>query len=241
MQFADFVSCGFNQIVNNLAKTHYRWDFPVRVTVRMPTGAGAAAGPFHSQSNEAWFAKTPGLKVVFPSTAYDAKGLLTTALLDPNPVIFFEHKYLYRSCSDAVPESYYNLPFGKARIVREGSDLTIVAYGWAVKWAEAAAAAMPDASIEIIDLRTLIPWDKEAVLESVKKTGKCLVLHEDTMTLGFGAEIAAVVADEAFRWLDGPVRRVASLDTPVPFNKVLEDDFLGSSRLQAAIEELLAW
>jgi 2-oxoisovalerate dehydrogenase E1 component len=186
MQFADFVSCGFNQIVNNLAKTHYRWDLPVRVTVRMPTGAGSAAGPFHSQSNEAWFAKTAGLKVVFPSTPYDAKGLLTTSLIDPNPVIFFEHKYLYRSTNSMVPEAYYNLPFGKARIVQTGTDLTIVAYGWAVQWAEAAAAAYPDASIEIIDLRTLIPWDKEAVLESVKKTGKCLIVHEDTLTLGFG-------------------------------------------------------
>ncbi len=241
MQFADFVSCGFNQIVNNLAKTHYRWDLPVSVTVRMPTGAGSAAGPFHSQSNEAWFIKTPGLKVAFPSNAYDAKGLLTTSLLDPNPVIFFEHKHLYRSVSSMVPEAYYNLPFGKARIVQAGTDLTIVAYGWAVQWAQAAAAAMPGASIEIIDLRTLLPWDKEAVLESVKKTGKCLVAHEDTITLGFGAEIAAVVADEAFQWLDGPVRRVASLDTPVPFHKALEDDFLGSRRIQEAVEELLKW
>jgi 2-oxoisovalerate dehydrogenase E1 component len=241
MQFADFVSCGFNQIVNNLAKTHYRWDHPVKVTVRMPTGAGAAAGPFHSQSNEAWFAKTAGLKVAFPSTPYDAKGLLTTSLIDPNPVIFFEHKYLYRSTSSIVPTDYYNLPFGKARKVKDGNDLTIVAYGWAVQWAEAAAAAFPDASIEIIDLRTLIPWDKEAVLESVKKTGKCLIVHEDTLTLGFGAEVAAVVADEAFQWLDGPVRRVASLDTPVPFVKALEDDFLGSKRLHSAVEELLKW
>ncbi|MFM2375298.1 MAG: hypothetical protein RLZZ165_395 [Bacteroidota bacterium] len=241
MQFADFVSCGFNQIVNNLAKTHYRWDLPVGVTVRMPTGAGSAAGPFHSQSNEAWFVKTPGLKVVYPSTAYDAKGLLTTALIDPNPVIFFEHKHLYRSTSDAVPAAYYNLPFGKARITRPGQDLTIVAYGWAVQWAEAVANSFPESSIEIIDLRTLIPWDKEAVLASVKKTGKCLIVHEDTFTLGFGAEVAAVVAEEAFQWLDGPVRRVASLDTPVPFHKALEDDFLGSIRLHAAVAELLKW
>ncbi len=241
MQFADFVSCGFNQIVNNLAKTHYRWDLPVQVTVRMPTGAGSAAGPFHSQSNEAWFAKTAGLKVVFPSNAYDAKGLLTTCLLDPNPVIFFEHKGLYRSSSSMVPEAYYNLPFGKASIVQSGTDLTIVTYGWAVQWAQAAAAALPDASIEIIDLRTLIPWDQETVLESVKKTGKCLIAHEDTLTLGFGAEVAALVADQAFQWLDGPVRRVASLDTPVPFHKALEDDFLGSRRIKAAVEELLKW
>lgn len=241
MQFADFVSCGFNQIVNNLAKTHYRWDHPVQVTVRMPTGAGAAAGPFHSQSNEAWFAKTAGLKVVFPSTPYDAKGLLTTSLREPNPVIFFEHKALYRSANGIVPEAYYNLPLGKGRVVQAGTDLTIVAYGWAVQWAQAAAAAMPDASIEIIDLRTLIPWDREMVLESVKKTGKCLVVHEDTLTLGFGAEVAAVVADEAFQWLDGPVRRVASLDTPVPFHKTLEDDFLASRRLPDAIADLLRY
>lgn len=241
MQFADFVSCGINQIANNLAKTHYRWDLPVRTTVRMPTGAGSAAGPFHSQSNEAWFAKTPGLKVVFPSNAYDAKGLLTTALIDPNPVIFFEHKALYRSNSEIVPEAYYNLPFGQAAVVREGSDLTIVAYGWAVKWAENAADALPNHSIEIIDLRTLIPWDKETVLNSVKKTGKCLIVHEDTLTLGFGSEVAAVVADEAFQWLDGPVRRVGSLDTPVPFNKALENDFLGSQRIQEAIENLLKY
>lgn len=241
MQFADFVSCGFNQIVNNLAKTHYRWDLPVSVTVRMPTGAGSAAGPFHSQSNEAWFVKTAGLKVVYPSTPYDAKGLLTTSLADPNPVIFFEHKYLYRSTNSMVPEAYYNLPLGKARIVQPGNDLTIVAYGWAVQWAEAAAATFPDASIEIIDLRTLIPWDQEMVLESVKKTGKCLIVHEDTLTLGFGAEVASVVADQAFQWLDGPVKRVASLDTPVPFHKALEDDFLASRRLKEAIAELLKW
>lgn len=239
MQFADFVSCGFNQIVNNLAKTHYRWDLPVRVTVRMPTGAGAGAGPFHSQSNEGWFAKVPGLKLVYPSTPYDAKGLLTTSILDPNPVIFFEHKYLYRSTSGPVPEGYYNIPIGKGRLVQEGEDLTIVTYGWAVQWAEQVAAANPDASIEIIDLRTLIPWDKEMVSTSVKKTGKCLVLHEDTITLGIGAEIAAYVAEELFEWLDGPVKRVGSLDTPVPFNKKLEDQFLGNARLEAAVRTLL--
>lgn len=241
MQFADFVSCGFNQIVNNLAKTHYRWNLPVRVTVRMPTGGGAAAGPFHSQSNEGWFAKVPGLKLVYPSNAYDAKGLLTTSILDPNPVIFFEHKYLYRSTSTAVPEAYYNLPIGKAATVRPGEDMTIVSYGWGVHWAQAVADAHPDASIEIIDLRTLIPWDKEAVAASVRKTGKCLIVHEDTITMGIGAEIAAYVAEDLFEHLDGPVKRVASLDTPVPFHKNLEDSFLGSARLSAAVEDLLAY
>lgn len=241
MQFADFVSCGFNQIVNNLAKTHYRWNLPVKVTVRMPTGAGSAAGPFHSQSNEGWFAKVPGLKLVYPSNPYDAKGLLTTSILDPNPVIFFEHKGLYRSISAPVPEAYYNLPIGKAATVREGEDLTIVSYGWGVHWAQAVADANPDASIEIIDLRSLIPWDKEAVAASVRKTGKCLVVHEDTITLGIGAEIAAYVAEHLFEHLDGPVKRVASLDTPVPFNKNLEDSFLGNARLGEAVADLLAY
>lgn len=241
MQFADFVSCGFNQIVNNLAKTHYRWGHPVSVTVRMPTGAGAAAGPFHSQSNEGWFAKVPGLKLVYPSNPYDAKGLLTTSILDPNPVIFFEHKYLYRSVSGPVPEAYYNLPIGQAAVVQEGEDLTIVTYGWGVHWAQKAASEFSDHSIEVIDLRTLIPWDKETVANSVKKTGKCLILHEDTITLGIGAEIAAYVAEDLFEYLDGPVRRVASADTPVPFNKSLEDVFLGSARLQESLESLLAY
>jgi 2-oxoisovalerate dehydrogenase E1 component len=240
MQFADFVSCGFNQIVNNLAKNHYRWGQNASVVVRMPTGAGSAAGPFHSQSNEAWFAKVAGLKVVYPSNAYDAKGLLTTSILDPNPVIFFEHKALYRSVSNVVPEAYYNLPLGQAAVVQEGSDLTIIAYGWSVHWAKQVTAEL-GASIEVIDLRTLIPWDKETVRASLAKTGKCLVVHEDTITLGFGAEIAAVIAEEMFELLDGPVIRVGSLDTPVPFNKVLEDDFLANRRLKAAVERLLGY
>lgn len=240
MQFADFVSCGFNQIVNNLAKNHYRWGQNASVVVRMPTGAGSAAGPFHSQSNEAWFAKVAGLKVVYPSNAYDAKGLLTTAILDPNPVIFFEHKALYRSVSNPVPEAYYNLPLGQAAVVQEGSDLTIVAYGWSVHWAQQVTAEL-GASIEVIDLRTLIPWDKETVRTSLAKTGKCLVVHEDTLTMGFGAEVAAVIAEEMFELLDGPVIRIGSLDTPVPFNKVLEDDFLANRRLKAAVERLLGY
>lgn len=240
MQFADFVSCGFNQIVNNLAKNHYRWGQNASVVVRMPTGAGSAAGPFHSQSNEAWFAKVAGLKVVYPSNAYDAKGLLTTSILDPNPVIFFEHKALYRSVSNVVPEAYYNLPIGLAAVVQEGHDLTIIAYGWSVHWAKQVTAEL-GASIEVIDLRTLIPWDKATVRASLAKTGKCLVVHEDTLTMGFGAEVAAVIAEEMFELLDGPVIRVGSLDTPVPFNKVLEDDFLANRRLKAAVERLLGY
>jgi 2-oxoisovalerate dehydrogenase E1 component len=241
MQFADFVTCGFNQIVNNLAKAHYRWDQPVNVTVRMPTGAGSAAGPFHSQSNEAWFAKVPGLKIVFPSNPADAKGLLTTSILDPNPVIYFEHKALYRSVAGMVPESYYNLPLGVASIAQAGSDATVVTYGWGVHWALEAAKAFPDYSIEVVDLRTLLPWDKETVFASLRKTGKCIVLYEDTITLGVGAEIAAVIAEEMFEALDAPVMRVGSLDTPVPFNKNLEDNFLPVQRFREKLGKLLEY
>ena len=241
MQFADFVSTTFNQIANNLAKTHYRWDQPVNVTVRMPTGAGVGAGPFHSQSTEAWFTHIPGLKVVYPSTPYDAKGLLTSSLLDPNPVLFFEHKYLYRSIRGAVPESYYNLPIGAAATIMTGEEATIVTYGLGVHWAREIVAAMPDRSIEIIDLRTLLPWDRETVLASVRRTGRCLVVHEDTLTGGFGAEIAAVISEECFGDLDAPVMRVGSLDTPVPFSRVLEDQFMGKGRVRPALERLLRY
>jgi 2-oxoisovalerate dehydrogenase E1 component len=241
MQFADFVTCGFNQIVNNLAKTHYRWGQSVNVTIRMPTGAGVGAGPFHSQSNEAWFAHVPGLKIAYPATPFDAKGLLTTSLIDPNPVLFFEHKYLYRSVEGFVPDEYYNLPFGKARIIQQGDDVTIVAYGAAVHWVTALAANFPDVGIEIIDLRTLVPWDRETVLNSIEKTGKCLIVHEDTLTGGIGGEIAATIQEERFHALDAPVMRVASLDTPVPFNLELEQQFLAKSRLQQTLEKLIAY
>jgi 2-oxoisovalerate dehydrogenase E1 component len=241
MQFADFATCGFNQIINNLAKTYYRWDFSPPVVIRMPTGGGTGAGPFHSQSNEAWFFHTPGLKVVYPATAHDAKGLLNTALLDASPVIFFEHKALYRSVTDEVPEEYYTLPIGSARIDREGDDLTIVTYGATLYDARKAADAHPDTSIEIIDLRSLLPWDRETVFASVQKTGKCLVLHEDTLTGGIGAEIAAEISEHCFRFIDAPVVRVASLDTPVPFSTILEKDFLPAGRLQKKLEDLLAW
>ncbi|MBE0557058.1 MAG: alpha-ketoacid dehydrogenase subunit beta, partial [Proteobacteria bacterium] len=239
MQFADFVTCGFNQIVNNLAKTHYRWSHSVKVTVRMPTGAGVGAGPFHSQSTEAWFTHIPGLVVVYPSTPYDAKGLLTTSLIEPNPVLFFEHKYLYRSVEGTVPQAYYNLPLGKAHVLRTGEDATIVTYGLGVHWALEAASEFPDVGIEIVDLRTLLPWDKDTVLASVAKTGKCLILHEDTLVGGFGGEIAATIAEEQFHSLDAPVMRLGALDTPVPFNSALEFNYLPKRKLSQTIEALL--
>jgi 2-oxoisovalerate dehydrogenase E1 component len=241
MQFADFVSNGFNQIVNNLAKTHYRWGVPVNVTVRMPTGAGVGAGPFHSQSTESWFTHVPGLKVLYPSTPADAKGLMAAALVDPNPVLFFEHKLLYRSIKGMVPEGYYTLPIGEAAVARQGTDVTIVTYGAGVHWALATAAEMPEASIEIIDLRTLLPWDRRTVFASVEKTGRCLVLSEDTHTGSFAAEIAATIAEERFQALDAPVARVCSLDTPVPFNRGLEEQFLAKRRLRERLAVLLAY
>jgi 2-oxoisovalerate dehydrogenase E1 component len=241
MQFADFVSCGYNQIVNNLAKTYYRWGTSVNVVVRMPTGGGVAAGPFHSQSNEAWFVKIPGLKVVYPSSAYDAKGLLIAAFEDPNPVIFFEHKKLYRSIQDVVPTGYYSLPIGKGRVVHPGTDISIITYGQGVIWASAIVAQFPSTSIEIIDLRSLLPWDKELVFESVRKTGKCLFLHEDTHTLGIGAEVCATISEELFQYLDAPVMRLGSLDTPVPFNADLEEQFFPSSRLEEKLKQLIAF
>ncbi len=241
MQFADFVTCGFNQIVNNLAKTHYRWGQAVNVTVRMPTGAGVAAGPFHSQSTEAWFTHVPGLRVVYPSNPYDAKGLLTTSLLEPNPVLYFEHKFLYRAITGMVPEQYYNLPLGKARVVQEGTVLTIVTYGMGVHWALEVLPEFPDVSVEVIDLCTLLPWDRDTVLASVGKTGRCLVLHEDTVTGGFGAEIAATITEECFSSLDAPVMRLGALETPVPFNARLEYQFLPKPRLKSKLAELIRY
>lgn len=241
MQFADFVSVGFNQIVNNLAKIHWRWGQNADVVVRMPTGAGTAAGPFHSQSNEAWFVHTPGLKVVYPSNPYDAKGLLLAAFEDPNPVLFFEHKYLYRSLKGLVPASYYNVPIGKAVTVQEGEDLTIITYGLGVHWALEAAAQRPGHSIEILDLRTLLPLDTIAIVNAVSKTGRALVLHEDTLTAGIGGEITALINEHCFSQLDAPVLRVASLDTPVPFAADLEKQFLAKHRLLEKIDQLLAY
>ncbi len=241
MQFADFVTEGFNQIVNNLAKIHYRWEQNADVVVRMPTGAGVQAGPFHSQSNEAWFTHTPGLKVVYPAFPADAKGLLLTAFEDPNPVMFFEHKALYRSYKGEVPEGYYTIPFGEAATIREGSDLSIITYGMGVHWALDLVDAFSDKSIEIIDLRTLSPLDTDAIYASVRKTGRALVLHEDSFTGGIGADISALIQENCFESLDAPVKRCASLDTPVPFTGVLEDQFLAKGRLKEAIEHLLSY
>jgi 2-oxoisovalerate dehydrogenase E1 component len=241
MQFADFVTEGFTQIVNNLAKTHWRWGQSADVVVRMPTGAGTAAGPFHSQSNEAWFFHTPGLKIVYPSNSYDAKGLLCAAIEDPNPYLYFEHKFLYRSLKEPIPDDYYTIEIGKANLVKEGNDLSIITYGMGVHWAHEILASMEDVKADILDLRTLLPWDKEAVATTVKKTNRILILHEDTMTGGIGAEIAAWISENYFRALDAPVMRLASLDTPIPFAPTLERNFLPKGRLKAKIEELLAY
>jgi len=239
MQFADFVTEGFNQIVNNLAKAHWRWGQPADVVVRMPTGAGTAAGPFHSQSNEAWFFHTPGLKIVYPSNPYDAKGLLCAAFNDPNPYLYFEHKVLYRSIKATIPDDYYTVEIGKAKLVSEGNDLSIITYGMGVHWAQEILTQLPDVSADVLDLRTLLPWDKEAVLETVKKTHRVLVLHEDTLTGGIGAEIAAWISEHAFQYLDAPVMREASLDTAIPFASTLEQNFLPKGRLKNRIETLL--
>ena len=239
MQFADFVTCGFNQIINNLAKIHWRWGQNADVVVRMPTGAGTAAGPFHSQSNEAWFVHTPGLKVVYPSNPHDAKGLLNAAFADPNPVIYFEHKYLYRSLKGDVSNDYFTEEIGKAKAVVEGKELSIITYGMGVHWAMEALQSFPNNSIEVIDLRTLLPMDKEAIFTSVRKTGKVLVLHEDCLTGGIGGEIAALISEYCFEYLDAPVRRLGSLDTPVPFSANLEAQFLPQHKLHESIQELL--
>jgi 2-oxoisovalerate dehydrogenase E1 component len=241
MQFADFVTCGFNQIVNNLAKTHYRWGEKADVVVRMPTGAGTGAGPFHSQSNEAWFTKTPGLKVVYPAFPYDAKGLLIAAIEDPNPVIYFEHKYLYRSLSGMVPEGYYTVEIGKANVLKEGDQLTIITYGLGVHWALSYLTDHPELSVTLVDLVSLQPWDKETVAKAIKATGRVIILHEDTLGSGFGAELAAWIAEHCFETLDAPVMRCASLDTAIPMSKILEDSFLGKSRLDEYVRRLLKY
>ena len=239
MQFADFVTCGFNQIINNLAKINWRWGQNADVVIRMPTGAGMAAGPFHSQSNEAWFFHTPGLKILYPSNPHDAKGLLNAAIEDPNPVLFFEHKGLYRSIKEEIPSDYYTVEIGKAAIVSEGKDFTIITYGAGVHWAKEALTKFPETSAEIIDLRTLMPLDTESIYAAVRKTGKVIVLHEDCMMGGIGGELAALISENCFEYLDAPVIRVASLDTPVPFAVALEEQFLPKERLISAISSLL--
>jgi 2-oxoisovalerate dehydrogenase E1 component len=240
MQFADFVSCGFNQIVNNLAKTHYRWGQNTDVVIRMPTGGGAAAGPFHSQSNEAWFFHVPGLKIVYPSTPEDAKGLLLASFEDPNPVLFFEHKNLYRSIKSEVTEAYYTIPLGKARTFVTGNDICFVSYGWGVQWCHEIIDEL-NLDAHLVDLRSLQPWDKEAVRNAVEATGKVIVVHEDSLTGGIGGEIASWIAEHCFTALDGPVTRVGSLDSPIPFNAKLEENYLGKNRLRAAVERLMQW
>jgi 2-oxoisovalerate dehydrogenase E1 component len=241
MQFADFVTCGFNQIVNNLAKLHWRWNEKADVVVRMPTGAGSAAGPFHSQSNEAWFFHTPGLKIVYPSTPEDAKGLLAASIEDPNPVMFFEHKNLYRSIKGDVADEYYTVEIGKARTVSEGNDVTIITYGMGVHWATELMSKHSDISAEIIDLRTLLPLDTEAIYKAVRKTGKVIVLHEDCITGGIGGELVALITENCFKDLDAPVKRIGSIDTPVPFAEQLEVQFLPKQRLEEALSELMAY
>jgi len=243
MQYGDFVSCGFNQIVNNLAKTHYRWGAPVQVVLRLPIGGGLHAGPFHSQNVESWFTGVAGLKVVAPATPFDAKGLLIAACEDGNPVLFLEHKWLYRSWKGPVPEGDYAVAIGRARRAREGKDATVVAYGVAVHWAVEAAEALAKEgpSIEVIDLRSLLPWDTGMVLESVKKTGRCLIVHEAPEAGGFGGEIAAVIARDAFAWLDAPIQRLGALDTPVPAAQALEEIFWPKGRLLPALRALLAY
>ena len=239
MQFADFVSTGFNAVVNNLAKSYWRWGQNADVVVRMPTGAGVGAGPFHSQSNEAWFFHVPGLKIVYPAFPDDAKGLLAASIEDPNPVMYFEHKALYRSIEGAVPDDYYSTEIGKAKLVSAGDDVSIITYGAGVHWA--LDAIKDGASADVLDLRTLLPFDREAIAATVKKTGKVLILHEDTLIGGIGGEIAAWISETLFEYLDAPVMRVASLDTPVPFAIPLENNFLPKERLKEKLRELLSY
>ena len=241
MQFADFVSTGFNPIVNLLAKSHYRWLENADVVVRMPCGGGTQAGPFHSQTNEAWFTKTPGLKVVYPAFPYDAKGLLNTAINDPNPVLFFEHKQLYRSVYQDVPTDYYTLPFGKASLLEEGNQVTIISFGAAVHWALETLLKNPAISADVLDLRTLQPLDTESIYKSVKKTGKVIIFQEDSMFGGVASDISALIMENCFEFLDAPVKRVASLDSPIPFTKALEDQYLPKARFEVVLNELLAY
>ena len=239
MQFADFVSNGFNQIVNNLAKTHYRWGQPINVTLRLPTGAGIGGGPFHSQSNESWFFHVPGLKIVYPSNPYDAKGLLCTAIDDNNPVLFFEHKALYRSVKEDIPSDLYNIELGNLKVVNEGSDITIVTYGLGVLWAKE-YAEKSSYSIEILDLRTLVPIDVEGILNSVKKTNRVLILHEDNITGGIGGEISSIISENAFEYLDAPIIRLGSLDTPIPFSDNIEKEiYFPISKIDEKIKFLM--
>nr|MBP6272827.1 dehydrogenase [Fluviicola sp.] len=241
MQFADFVSTGFNPIVNLLAKQHYRWGEKVDVVVRMPCGGGTQAGPFHSQTNEAWFTKTPGLKVVYPAFPYDAKGLLNEAINDPNPVLYFEHKQLYRSIHQDVPTDYYTLPIGKASLLQEGNDVSIVTFGAGVHWALEVLENNPTIKADLIDLRSLQPLDTAAIFNSVKKTNRCIILQEDTLFGGIASDISALVMENCFEHLDAPVRRVGSIESPIPFVKSLEDQYLPKNRFETELKDLLSY
>jgi 2-oxoisovalerate dehydrogenase E1 component len=241
MQFSDFATSGFNPIVNLLAKSNYRWNQKADVVIRMPCGAGVGAGPFHSQTNEAWFTHTPGLKVIYPAFPYDAKGLLATAIEDPNPVLFFEHKALYRSIRQEVPTEYYTLPIGKAALLKEGNDVTIITYGAGVHWAMNTLEELSNISADLIDLRTLAPLDTEAIFTSVKKTGKVIILQEDAMFGGIASDISAMVMEECFEQLDAPVKRVASLDTPIPFAANLEAQYLPKNRFKEELQALISY
>lgn len=241
MQFADFVSSGFNPIVNYLAKSHYRWDEKADVVVRMPCGAGVAAGPFHSQTNEAWFTKTPGLKVVYPAFPYDAKGLLATAINDPNPVLYFEHKALYRTVRQEVPVDYYTIPFGKASLLNEGDQVTIISYGAGIHWALDTLDKNPNIDADLIDLRTLQPLDTDAIYASVKKTGRAIILQEDSLFGGIASDISSLIMENCFEHLDAPVKRVGSMETPIPFINQLENQYLAKGRFEKALLELLKY
>ena len=241
MQFADFVTSGFNPVVNYLAKSHYRWNQNADVVVRMPCGGGVAAGPFHSQTNEAWFTKTPGLKVVYPAFPYDAKGLLATAINDPNPVLYFEHKALYRSIRQDVPTDYFTIPFGKASLLREGNAVTIISYGAGVHWALETLDKNTDIQADLIDLRSLQPLDTEAIYNSVKKTGRAIILQEDSLFGGIASDISALIMEHCFEHLDAPVKRVASMETPIPFINQLENQYMAKSKFETALKELLAY
>jgi 2-oxoisovalerate dehydrogenase E1 component len=241
MQFADFVTSGFNPVVNYLAKSHYRWNQEADVVVRMPCGAGVAAGPFHSQTNEAWFTKTPGLKVVYPAFPVDAKGLLATAINDPNPVLFFEHKALYRSIRQEVPTDYFTIPFGKASLLKEGNQVTIISYGAGVHWALETLEKNPDIQADLLDLRSLQPLDTEAIYASVKKTGRAIILQEDSLFGGIASDISSLIMENCFEALDAPVKRVASMETPIPFINQLEDQYLAKGKFETALKALLAY
>jgi len=241
MQFADFVSSGFNPIVNLLAKSHYRWSENADVVVRMPCGAGVGAGPFHSQTNEAWFTHTPGLKVVYPAFPYDAKGLLASSIEDPNPVLFFEHKALYRSIRQDVPTDYYTIPLGKASVLREGSQVSIITYGAGVHWALETLDQLAEISADLIDLRTLSPLDVQSIYDSVKKTGKAIILQEDSLFGGLASDISALIMENCFEYLDAPVKRVASLETPIPFASNLEASYLSKGKFEESLLELISY